>query len=281
MSALHPETPLDGSISHSRIACARILLFHCHVKHVLTLIIATGNRHKVKEIQSILGDEFRCRSLKDFPDAPAVIEDSGSFAGNATKKSVAIARWLALRSEWRVANSEFSAPSSPPPRLNAFVLADDSGLEVDALHGEPGVNSARFAALNGSVGVSPANASDAANNEKLLRLLQNVPLKKRTARFRCVLALTPVSPPPLESASPVCYADETELRTELFEGICEGRIQFAPTGQKGFGYDPLFVPRGYEQSFAELGEDVKNKISHRAQALQKLKQSLYHRKPES
>ena len=251
-------------------------MFHCCVKRAVTLIIATGNRHKVEEIQFILGSEFVCRSLKEFPDAPSVIEDAGTFAGNATRKSVAIARWLAEgpRSQLSVPSPASPAPASPLPRLDAFVLADDSGLEVDALHGEPGVTSARFAALNGSAGLSPANAPDAANNAKLLGLLQNVPLERRTARFRCALAVTPVIPPPLEMASPVCYADESELCTQLFEGTCEGRIQFAPKGQHGFGYDPLFVPLGYEQSFAELGEDVKNRISHRAQALQKLRQWL-------
>jgi XTP/dITP diphosphohydrolase len=251
------------------------------VKQALTLIIATGNAHKVEEIQSILGDEFVCRSLREFPPAPKVVEDAGTFAGNATKKSVAIARWLAkdLDSQSCLSGSEFPERAPRVAPLNLFVLADDSGLEVDALGGEPGVNSARFAALNGSAGVSAANAPDAANNAKLLQLLQNVPPEKRTARFRCLVGLTPVSPPVPETASPVCDADEMELRTEIFEGICEGHIQFAPRGQRGFGYDPLFVPRGYEQSFAELGEDVKNRISHRAQALQKLKRYLLRREP--
>ena len=212
------------------------------------------------EIQSILGDNFDCRSLKEFPGAPTVVEDSGTFAGNATRKGVEIARWLG-----RISSSESEIPGS-----GAYVLADDSGLEVDALHGAPGVNSARFAALDGS-DLPVVNTPDTANNSKLLRLLENIPGEKRTARFRCLLALTPFSDSRHETASPVCYADASELQTELFEGICEGRIQFAPTGAGGFGYDPLFIPLGYEQSFAELGEDVKNRISHRARALQKLK----------
>jgi XTP/dITP diphosphohydrolase len=86
-----------------------------------------------------------------------------------------------------------------------------------------------------------------------------------------VLALAPVSPPVAQNASPVCRADELELLTEIFDGACEGRIGFAPRGRGGFGYDPLFAPTGFEQSFAELGEDVKNRLSHRAQALVKLK----------
>jgi XTP/dITP diphosphohydrolase len=118
------------------------------------------------------------------------------------------------------------------------------------------------------------NSSTADNNAKLLRLLANVPMQKRTARFRCVIALTPVIRHKLESASPVCYADEPELQTELFDGTCEGRIIFEPHGQGGFGYDPLFVPEGFEQTFAELGEAVKNRLSHRARALAKMKERL-------
>ena len=104
---------------------------------------------------------------------------------------------------------------------------------------------------------------------KLLRLLKAVPLEKRTARFRCVIALVPVSEEKIESASPVCFADEFDA--QIFDGACEGRIQFSPSGHGGFGYDPLFVPDGFTQSFAELGEDAKNKLSHRAKALEKLK----------
>src|SRR6185503_15292003 len=118
------------------------------------------------------------------------------------------------------------------------------------------------------------NSGDAENNAKLLRLLRDVPMEKRTARFRCVIALTPVATSEAHTGSPVCLADEGELRTELFDGACEGRIPFAPIGTGGFGYDPLFVPHGFTQSFAELGEDVKNRISHRAKALEKLRTRL-------
>jgi XTP/dITP diphosphohydrolase len=224
-----------------------------------TLIIATRNAHKVEEIRGILGPRFQFLTLRDFPNAPAVVEDANTFAGNATKKAVELAHWLArldLKAEI--------------PNLK-FILADDSGLEVDALNGEPGVHSARFAALD--TGAS-GNSSDAENNAKLLRLLQDLPAEKRTARFRCVLALTPLLLSAPESASPVCHASEHELQTEIFDGACEGQISFAPSGTNGFGYDPLFVPSGFDRSFAELGEDVKNRISHRAKALAKLRQRL-------
>jgi XTP/dITP diphosphohydrolase len=216
-----------------------------------TLLIATRNAHKTGEIRAILGGSFQFLTLNDFPAAPKVVEDADTFAGNATKKAVALARWLS--------NSSLVTRHS-----SLFVLADDSGLEVDALNGTPGVHSARFAALDKS-----ENSHDADNNAKLLRLLKDVPLKKRTARFRCVIALVPVPETSIESASPVCFADEFEA--QIFDGACEGRIQFSPSGHGGFGYDPLFVPDGFDVSFAELGEDVKNKLSHRAKALAKLK----------
>lgn len=216
-----------------------------------TVLIATRNAHKVGEIQAILGDKFRCLTLNDFPAAPKVVEDASTFAGNATKKAVELARWLS------------QMPHAESPMSN-FVLADDSGLEVDALDGAPGVHSARFAALDKS-----ENSHDADNNAKLLRLLKDVPAEKRGARFHCVIALVPVPEKQVESASPVCYADE--LDPQIFDGQCEGRIQLEASGQGGFGYDPLFVPNGFKESFAELGEDVKNRLSHRAKALEKLK----------
>ncbi|HEY2328644.1 MAG TPA: non-canonical purine NTP pyrophosphatase [Verrucomicrobiae bacterium] len=219
-----------------------------------TLLIATRNAHKVGEIQAILGANFHCLTLKDFPAAPPVIEDAETFAGNATKKAVELAKWLVAD------NSKLKIKNSRPD----FVLADDSGLEVDALNGAPGVHSARFAAPD-----KKENASDADNNTKLLRLLKDVPQEKRTGRFCCVIALVAVSHGKTEAASPVCFADEFEA--QVFDGACEGRIRFSASGQGGFGYDPLFVPDGFAQSFAELGEDVKNKSSHRAKALEKLK----------
>ena len=221
-----------------------------------TLLIATRNSHKVGEIRAILGAQFQFLTLNDFPNAPKVVEDAETFAGNAAKKAAELAKWISSDSTIQ----RFNDPT-------IFVLADDSGLEVDALGGAPGVHSARFAAPD-----KGENSKDADNNSKLLRLLAIVPAEKRTARFRCVIALAPVLKMEKGNASPVCYADESELRTQLFDGACEGRIISGPRGGNGFGYDPLFVPNGFENTFAELGDDVKNKISHRAKALEKLKQ---------
>jgi XTP/dITP diphosphohydrolase len=218
------------------------------------IFIATRNAHKVLEIQAILGNRFEYLTLKDFPQAPKVIEDADTFAGNATKKAVELAKWLVGRN------------ALPMPD---FVLADDSGLEVDALNGAPGVFSARFAAMDPG-----ENSPDADNNAKLLRLLKDIPLEKRVARFRCVIALAPIPSKAIENASPVCYANESELQTQLFDGACEGEIISEPSGTNGFGYDPLFVPNGFDETFADLGDDIKNKLSHRARALEKLKVRL-------
>jgi XTP/dITP diphosphohydrolase len=211
---------------------------------MVPLVIATRNAHKVAEIRAILGDRFRYLTLNDLPAAPRTIEDAQTFAGNAAKKARELARWVAA-----------SRDTNP-----MFVLADDSGLEVDALNGLPGVNSARFAALDTG---KPGNSSDADNNAKLLRLLTDMPPENRTARFRCVLALTALHPP------------SSILHPQLFEGVCEGRIGYTPRGQGGFGYDPLFIPNGFEQTFAELGEAVKNRLSHRAKALAALGASQF------
>lgn len=216
-----------------------------------TLLIATRNAHKVGEIQAILGAGFRCLTLKEFPAAPPVIEDADTFAGNATKKAVELAKWLAENPKSEVQNPK-------------YVLADDSGLEVDVLNGAPGVHSARFAALD-----KAENSKDADNNAKLMRLLADVPLEKRTARFRCVIALVEIHP------------SSSMFHPQIFDGACEGKIQANASGQGGFGYDPLFVPNGFIKSFAELGEDVKNTLSHRANALAKLKTFFNHRDTEA
>ena len=217
-----------------------------------TLLIATRNAHKVGEIAAILGDGFTCRALlKEFPAAPVAVEDAGTFAGNALKKAVSLSDWLA---GWPVA--ELGALGAG----RTFILADDSGLEVDALGGSPGVHSARFAAMDSG---QDGNSPDADNNAKLLRLLADVPRLKRTARFRCVLALVEVNGGKADLHVPT--------KPQLFDGACEGWIDFAPHGSGGFGYDPLFIPLGQEKSFAELGEDVKNGLSHRAKALAKLR----------
>ncbi len=223
----------------------------CYRFRVTTIVIATRNAHKVGEIRAILGGASQFLTLNDFPDPPKVVEDANTFAGNATKKAVELARWLAV--------------NFPPTRRSSplFVLADDSGLEVDALDGAPGVHSARFAAPDSA---KSGNTPDADNNVRLLQLLKDVPPEKRRARFHCVIALVQVPSPQSTVRSP-----------QLFDGACEGRIIFEPRGKNGFGYDPLFVPVGLEQTFAELAEDVKNRLSHRAKALEKLKAFLQQR----
>lgn len=210
-----------------------------------TLFIATGNAHKVQEIRAVLGEGFCVLSQRDAGAKLEPAETGATFAANAVIKAVTWAGYLAANV------CDLGAQ---------FVLADDSGLEVDALGGAPGVHSARFAALHdGRSGNSP----DAENNAKLLRLLAPFPADQRRARFRCVLALVPVTP----GATP----DELAAIARFFDGTCEGRIALKPAGQGGFGYDPLFVPDGFDVSFAELGEAVKNRLSHRAQALAKLR----------
>ncbi|HYG21850.1 MAG TPA: non-canonical purine NTP pyrophosphatase [Verrucomicrobiae bacterium] len=226
----------------------------------ITFLLATRNAHKVEEIRTILGSSISCLTLNDFPEAPTVKEDANSFAGNATLKAVALAEWLSRTGAAAMRSIE-----------NFFVLADDSGLEVDALQGAPGVHSARFAAVDSG---REGNSTDGENNAKLLRLLQDVPREKRSARFRCVIALTPLPGSGATGASPVCESREAELQTELFEGTCEGWIAAGPSGAGGFGYDPLFVPEGFDRSFAELGEDAKNGLSHRAKALAALRRHL-------
>jgi XTP/dITP diphosphohydrolase len=216
-----------------------------------TLLIATRNAHKVREIRQILGGDVRCLTLNDFPNAPVALEDAETFAGNATKKVLSLAEWVTK-------NPEAIFRTVAPGEM-FHVLADDSGLEVDALGGAPGVHSARFAADDHT---GSANAPDSANNAKLLRLLERKPAQERTARFRCVLGVLPIK------------FSQAFGEVLLFEGACEGRIMASGSGQGGFGYDPLFVPEGCAHSFAELGDEIKNKLSHRARALEKLKQFI-------
>ena len=229
-----------GSASNVGIASTQHIRFNPPVQ---TLLIATRNAHKAGEIRAILGNQFNYLTLEDCPTAPAIAETADTFAGNATLKVLGLARW--------VRSSALKLQGS-----KLLILADDSGLEVDALGGQLGVQSARFAALDtGAHGNSP----DADNNAKLLRLLKDVPPEKCTARFRCVLVLL-----------------EMDLETKMtamksFAGECAGRISSAASGSGGFGYDPLFIPEGFQKSFAELGEETKNQLSHRAHALAKLK----------
>jgi XTP/dITP diphosphohydrolase len=219
------------------------------------IILATRNAHKTAELAAMLGNRFKVANLRDYQNVPETIEDAPTFAGNATKKAVALARWLA---------------QSEMQTTGWFVLADDSGLEVDALKGAPGVLSARFAALDTG---APGNSPDAENNAKLLRLLQKH-RRPWTARFRCLLAFTPVPNQSARNTSPTCDLEEAEAATIIFDGACEGQIVPEAKGAHGFGYDPLFVPNGFNQTFAELGEEAKNRISHRAQAMQKFRATI-------
>jgi len=184
----------------------------------LLIVVATGNRGKLTELQSLLGPlGVEIKSMKDFPDLPEVVEDGSTFAENAAKKAVEVSR-----------------------ATGEIALADDSGLEVDHLGGAPGVYSARFAG---------EHKDDRANNEKLLALLEGVPPEKRTARFKCVVALAVPGD-----------------RIYTAEGACEGVIGTAPRGEEGFGYDPLFIIPELGKTFAQLDLDTKNSISHRGKA---------------
>jgi XTP/dITP diphosphohydrolase len=186
------------------------------------LILATRNAHKTSEIAAMLDGVFEVVDLRDQPDAPEVEETGETFAENAALKATAIARFT-----------------------GGWALADDSGLEVDALDGAPGVRSARFAG---------EDATDAENNALLLEKLAALPASMPTARFRCVLAL----------------ARDGELLA-TFDGAVEGRILPSVQGGGGFGYDPLFLPEGHERSFGELPAEAKNAISHRSRALAKFR----------
>lgn len=204
-----------------------------------TLFLATGNAHKIDEFKAILGPSVVLLSQRDTSVRFEVPETENTFEGNAALKAIAWARYL------RADTCSMNV---------SWVLADDSGLEVDALDGAPGIHSARFAALDSG---KPGNSPDADNNAKLLRLLTQAPPGPRSARFRCVIAAVPVEEPTLTA-------------TRYFSGTCPGRIQEEPSGAGGFGYDPLFIPAGHAVSFAELGPEIKNRISHRAQALAQL-----------
>ena len=164
-------------------------------------------------------------SLNDYPGIPEIVEDGKSFLENAVKKSRTVAE-----------------------ATGEIVLADDSGLEVDALGGAPGIHSARYAGTD---------ADDLQNNRKLLHDLKGVPAASRGASFRCVLVLYP-----------------PDGRYEAFEGRWEGRIAEAPVGNGGFGYDPLFFLPGEGMTVAQLSPEAKNRVSHRAQAFSKLKERL-------
>lgn len=210
-----------------------------------TLFIATGNAHKIEEVRAVLGAGFTVLSQRDANVSLEIEETGATFRENALIKAATWAGYLATD----VCNLGVE-----------FVLADDSGLEVDALNGAPGVHSARFVAIDDG---RRGNSADSENNAKLLRLLKGFPAERRTARFRCALALVPV----LEGKTP----NEMASSARFFDGTCEGRMLDAASGVGGFGYDPLFVPAGYDRTFGELGAEVKNRLSHRSKALAGLK----------
>ncbi len=190
----------------------------------MTIVLATRNRGKITEIKALLPG-LQVRSAATYPGCPEPEETGQTFEENALIKAHAVARFT-----------------------GRTALADDSGLEVDALYGAPGIQSARYAGTG---------ATDRENIHCLLNALDGVPDAERTARFRCVIAVV-----------------EPDGRTWTADGACEGRILREPRGESGFGYDPLFVPAGYENSFGELDATVKNRISHRASALSRIAEVL-------
>jgi len=187
----------------------------------IPLLVSTRNAHKVGEIRAILGPRFHVCDLGALPDMPDVEETGATFEENAGLKALAAS-----------------------VRFDGWVIADDSGLEVDALDGAPGVLSARYAGRQ---------SDDHGNNSLLLRNLDGIRGKARSARFRCVIVLA-----------------KNGEKWGAFSGAVEGTIINAPRGAGGFGYDPLFVPEGYCETFAQLGTETKNSLSHRARALQGL-----------
>ena len=193
----------------------------------MQLIVATRNAHKTREIQRILGPAFTVTDLSAHPEIPDIRETGKSFEENAILKAVGASR-----------------------HLPGLIVADDSGLEVDALGGAPGIFSARYAGKN---------STDQQNIDKLLRELARVTANgiQRSARFRCVIALV----------------RQGEL-LGTFEGIVEGTIVDRARGLHGFGYDPIFVPRGFEETFAELPAEVKDTVNHRAKAIRRLTAKL-------
>ena len=206
------------------------MIFTPNVTHAKTILIATQNKHKRREILDIVRDVpgVSFLGVEDFPFQPVVEEDGASFRDNAILKATALAR-----------------------ACNTWAMADDSGLEVDALDGRPGVYSSRY---------SGPGATDKKNIQRVLAELKDVPRERRTARFVCAIAL----------AAP---------RQVFFvvEGRCEGVVTRRSRGTGGFGYDPIFYLPEYKQTFAELsGSDasIKNTISHRAQALQQFKERI-------
>lgn len=202
----------------------------------MDIVAATKNKGKIKEIQEGLkGLNIRVLSLDDLGLDIEIEEDGKSYAENAVKKALEVAK-----------------------RAGKIALADDSGLEIDALNGRPGINSSRFGG---------DNADDRERNLKILEMMKDVPQGKRGARFRCVIAIaTPLL------VHPIIKGGEEGL--SICEGVCEGEIAEGIRGDKGFGYDPIFIVSGYGKTFGELGAEIKNRISHRAKAIEKAKEII-------
>ncbi|MCR5642280.1 MAG: non-canonical purine NTP diphosphatase [Prevotella sp.] len=209
----------------------------------MKIVFATNNEHKLSEIRSILNDSIEVLSLKDIGCDVDIPETGATLEENALQKAEYIYN-----------------------HYHMDVFADDTGLEVDALHGAPGVYSARYAAVRYEAtgqhsAEQPASHDSEANMTTLLKELENN--NNRKARFRTVIALI--------QKKDVCPCGCTSIKEiHQFEGIVEGQIIRERRGGEGFGYDPIFQPDGYDQTFAELGLDVKNQISHRARAVAKL-----------
>jgi XTP/dITP diphosphohydrolase len=194
----------------------------------MEIVLATRNKKKVDEIRRITADlPITILSLDDFPDCPETVEDRDTFEGNAVKKAVEVAACTGKVS-----------------------LADDSGLEVEALGGAPGVYSARYAP-------DAESGNDPKNYLKLLKDLKNIPPQERSAQFVCCLAMA--------------YPNG---RSRTFFGYARGRIGYEPKGAKGFGYDPVFIPDGYDRTFAEMSASEKDALSHRGKAIDKLAEFL-------
>lgn len=197
------------------------------------VIFATGNEGKMREIRAILGDmELKIRSMKEAGLAPDIEENGSTFEENARIKAQTVADALSAQEKTRA----------------CVVMADDSGLEIDALNGEPGVYSARY--LGEETPFSEKSAD-------LLRRLKNVPEKERSARFVCAIA-----------------AVFPDGETVVARGVIEGRIGYELRGDNGFGYDPIFYLPEYGRTAAELTDDEKNRISHRSRALEQMKEEL-------
>ena len=195
----------------------------------MKIVFATNNKHKLDEIRSILGPSFEVLSLNDLGCHDDIPETGSTLEENARQKAQYIY-----------------------DKYHCNVFADDTGLEVEALGGEPGVYSARYAAIKDP---NAASHDSEANMTTLLKELEGK--DNRNARFRTVIALI-LTPPTGEQGG------------SLFSGIVEGEIISERRGGEGFGYDPIFQPKGYDKTFAELGNDIKNTISHRARAVTKL-----------